>query len=143
MVYRFLTASQGMIKMYLAEVLSKFPVVQHFPFGSLFSWERDPGARVLQMSAPVSNQSPPQAGQNSDVGTAAPWAGKQTTMLPPPTTSFGRPSASRTVQPAVSGRGPPIGAQTAFPSRGAPPITASRSDSKPSDTNLTRAPWAK
>lgn len=34
--------NKGMIKMYNAEVLSKFPVVQHFPFGSLFSWEQDP-----------------------------------------------------------------------------------------------------
>jgi serine/threonine-protein phosphatase 2A activator len=36
--------NKGMIKMYNAEVLSKFPVVQHFPFGSLFKWEKDPNA---------------------------------------------------------------------------------------------------
>jgi len=28
--------------MFNAEVLSKFPVVQHFPFGGLFRWEADP-----------------------------------------------------------------------------------------------------
>lgn len=37
--------NKGMLKMYDAEVLSKFPVVQHFHFGSLFSWERDPDAK--------------------------------------------------------------------------------------------------
>ncbi|KAK5277966.1 Serine/threonine-protein phosphatase 2A activator 1, partial [Cryomyces antarcticus] len=36
--------NKGMLKMYNAEVLSKFPVIQHFPFGSLFVWERDPNA---------------------------------------------------------------------------------------------------
>jgi len=127
-----------MIKMYLAEVLAKFPVVQHFPFGSLFSWERDPDARAVPASAPVPSQPAPQPIQSIGPGTAAPWAGKPNTMMPPPRTSFARPG-----QPAVSGRGPPIGTQSAIPSRGAPPSTATRPDSKPSETNSTMAPWAK
>lgn len=47
---------QGMIKMYNAEVLSKFPVVQHFPFGSLFAWENDPSAKSIQASVHTSSQ---------------------------------------------------------------------------------------
>ena len=99
--------NKGMIKMYNAEVLSKFPVVQHFPFGSLFKWEKDPNAieplpRSDTMTQPLRNpddmNQPMRARQmlntgtttlppvapgplHSGPGTPAPWA---TSMSKPP-----------------------------------------------------------
>lgn len=55
-MWNLIIQRQGMIKMYDAEVLSKFPVVQHFPFGSLFSWDEDPTVPRPPTSVHTSNQ---------------------------------------------------------------------------------------
>lgn len=75
--------NKGMLKMYAAEVLGKFPVVQHFPFGSMFQWERDPEAAAApstfhaqqQPSVTKSHDMPPATTPSAGgSGTTAPWA---------------------------------------------------------------------
>lgn len=99
--------NKGMIKMYNAEVLSKFPVVQHFPFGSLFSWENDPNAQnPAVQSAPAA----PATTAAPVGGTAAPWA--QTSRMPPP---------AGTMPPPTQRPGPPAGdGHTGMPPTKAP-----------------------
>ncbi|KAL4787301.1 phosphotyrosyl phosphatase activator [Aspergillus varians] len=136
--------NKGMIKMYNAEVLSKFPVVQHFPFGSLFSWERDPNAAVPASTAHTtatmrrSDENTSSAPQPAGPGTRAPWA---STKAPGPSSSIPRGATSTlTDTSGVPGSMAPTRAPWATSQRGGQPPTG---DSTSTDQVPTKAPWAK
>lgn len=104
--------NKGMLKMYAAEVLGKFPVVQHFPFGSLFCWEKDAGAEKI--AATLHSQQQPSSIRRQDaipatstgIGTTAPWAKSSQTAMPQLQATSGMPS-SRAPWSAGNGRPTP------------------------------------
>lgn len=130
--------NKGMLKMYNAEVLSKFPVVQHFHFGSLFSWEQDPNATPPPTSIHASSQpirdGPAVSLENSSArtqpqeGMKAPWANKPTSM-PKPGSGTAAPWANRAPSAPSSGTG------TTAP-------WASRPTGIPKSSAGTAVPWA-
>lgn len=121
--------------MYNAEVLSKFPVVQHFPFGSLFSWEPDPDAQAQPTSIHTMNQ-PTKDGKgflpSEATGRALRQGDMKTSMvshIPPSSLSTGIPAETHLngAQPSVSAPW----ATTSFPTNARDPrVTTSDIDSQ-------------
>jgi len=126
--------NKGMIKMYNVEVLSKFPVVQHFPFGSLFSFEQDPNAKVIQASVHTASQP-----KSTIASSMAPTAARPQPALRDPL--LDQPATAARAAGGTPGTSAPW-ATTTQPTR-APRASGMAAPPAPDEPNHpTKAPWA-
>ena len=105
------------MKMYLAEVLSKFPVVQHFLFGSIFLWEPNLISNTVAETVHLSNQ--PKKDRSTLVsGTVSTQQRKTHFGAVNPsknknTINENTPQTAKVVQPLFSGRSSYVGSTRA------------------------------
>jgi serine/threonine-protein phosphatase 2A activator len=149
--------------MYNAEVLSKFPVVQHFPFGALFAWEKDPSAKLIQASVHTSSQPKSSTIPSSTSSTSAyssprpqpqlrnPMAENPASRAPPQPQSQTREFSTATMSAATAApwaRSGPTTRPVAGPNVPSGPDQptrapwASRTPAPPPPGGGTKAPWA-
>ena len=145
--------------MYNAEVLSKFPVVQHFPFGSLFSWAQDPNAVPPPISMHTSNQPmrhdtgsgptsrvPTQS--TAQVGTEVPWTTAKVNLPDAPVGTQAPWAKRNRPSPPDAGIGAKGSLRRELETRGlnTEGISSNSGDSQNDTSSMlppTKAPWAR
>jgi serine/threonine-protein phosphatase 2A activator len=125
-----------MLKMYHAEVLAKFPVVQHFPFGGLFRWEADPNAETLAPTVHTKQQRSSSTTKPDEPSIKAPSASSPPSTTQPPTDSA-LPTRTSAPWTTTNQEG------TRLPIRNAPPDWLTQPPGSPAPGKpMTAAPWS-